>query len=315
MSAPEIPSFPKVWALGHASLGQLSGPVRIEEKVDGSQFAFGVVNRELVMRSKGQAIYADGDGRASEKMFQKAVTTVLDFANQGMLPDETIFRCEYLSKPKHNALAYERVPLRNLIVYDVCPADETERYLIRHSRDEMAANLGLETTPVLWEGDYAGIDLTMLNGLLATPSVLGGMIEGVVIKAYHLFTRDGKAAMAKYVSPAYKEIQPVAWKGANPGHGDVLAAITAALATPRRWEKAVEALRDAGKLTGECKDIGGLIQHVKADVLAECEEEVKAQLWKWAKDQVVRGCTNGLAEWYKQKLAAAVLEGEGPETA
>jgi len=44
------------------------------------------------------------------------------------------------------------------------------------------------------------------------------------------------------------------------------------------------------------------MREVNADVLAECEAEIKEALWKHAWPQISRGITKGLLEWYKNLL-------------
>ena len=65
-----IHSYPNVYAIGHAAIRDLlQGDVTVEEKIDGSQFSFGVIDGELQCRSKGKQIIID----APEKMFTEAV--------------------------------------------------------------------------------------------------------------------------------------------------------------------------------------------------------------------------------------------------
>jgi hypothetical protein len=88
-----------VWALGHRQISELFlDEVQIEEKVDGSQFSFGIFNGELKARSKGAELIID----APEQMFSKAIVTVKELAP--ILHDGWTYRGEYLQKPKHNAL-------------------------------------------------------------------------------------------------------------------------------------------------------------------------------------------------------------------
>lgn len=62
-------SYPKIYNLGHAALAELLlDPVTVEEKVDGSQFSFGVIHGVLRCRSKGQELIV----AAPEKMFERA---------------------------------------------------------------------------------------------------------------------------------------------------------------------------------------------------------------------------------------------------
>ena len=70
-----IQSFPKIFGVGANRAVQdiFSGPVEVTEKVDGSQFAFGRIDGEIVMRSKGRVI----DVGTADAMFQKAEDYVL----------------------------------------------------------------------------------------------------------------------------------------------------------------------------------------------------------------------------------------------
>lgn len=53
-----IPSYPKIYNLGHDAINNLfESQVEISEKLDGSQFSFGITpTRDIVMRSKGKEI-------------------------------------------------------------------------------------------------------------------------------------------------------------------------------------------------------------------------------------------------------------------
>lgn len=110
-----IPGYTKVLTLGSAyTENALVGEVVVQEKVDGSQFVFGVnEDRELVMRSKGQELYLDNFA----PMFEKAVKYVSGL-KLSVEPD-TYFYCEFLQKPKHNTLKYAKEPHHNLILFGV----------------------------------------------------------------------------------------------------------------------------------------------------------------------------------------------------
>src|SRR5690349_12116226 len=113
-----INSYPNIYALGHRAIKELlNTPVVVQEKVDGSQFSMCIQCGVLTCRSKGQELVID----ASEKMFLKAVET----AKALDLRDGWVYRCEYLQSPKHNTLAYERIPTNYLIVFDVMTGLET----------------------------------------------------------------------------------------------------------------------------------------------------------------------------------------------
>lgn len=286
-----IPSYPKIFNLGHPQIKDLfSGPVTIQEKVDGSQFSFmRDAAGQIHCRSKSAIVNIAAPG-----MFAAAVNTVLQVADR-LIPG-VVYRGEYLSKPKHNTLVYERVPRGNIILFDVVSLHE----IYMNLRDE-AKRLDLECVPEI--GIFDSVTLEELDAILTRQSILGGVkIEGVVIKNYGKFGEDGKALMGKHVSPAFKEKHSKDWKERNPSQSTVVENIGALFCTPARWEKAVQRLRDLGGLTNDPRDIGVLLPMVKDDVLTECEVEIKEALWTWAKTKVARGAAHGFASWYKDRL-------------
>lgn len=294
-------SYPKVYAIGHAATQELFlDSVLVEEKIDGSQFSFcetaaTIDGPELAIRSHGAEIHIV-DGKASEKMFNLAVQTVQNIA--GKLQTGWVYRGEFLAKPKHNNLNYGRVPAGNIILFDINVGEE--QYLPYHTVAAEAERIGLEVVPKLHEGFIA--DPKDLLSLLDRESVLGGPIEGIVVKNYKRFGRDGKAVMGKFVTEKYKETASKEWKANNPMLGDVIESIIATLRSERRWEKAVERLRDNGTLLGEPADIGPLIKAVQADVEAEEKDWIKSKLEEWALPRILRASASGLPQWYKERL-------------
>jgi hypothetical protein len=84
--------------------------------------------------------------------------------------------------------------------------------------------------------------------------------------------------------------------------------VIAKFRTPARWAKAVQHLREDGKLEDSPRDIALLFKEVPADVLRECEQEIKQELFDLAWPKVHRGVTAGLAEWYKERLLERQFE-------
>jgi len=295
-----VSSYPTVFQIGHRAIVDIfSGPVIVEEKVDGSQFSFGVINGELVCRSHGKQLILD----AVEKMFVKAVDTVKEL--QPKLTDGWIYRGEYLEKPKHNTLVYSRTPEKNIIIFDIMTAPET--YLEYDEKKWEANEIGLECVPLLYSGKVDNFE--MFKTFLDQESILGGTtIEGIVIKNYALFTMEKKPAMGKYVSEAFKEVHNKDWKERNPTGKDINILLTEKYRSEARWQKAVMHLRESGILDGSPKDIGPLMREVPADVLKECEAEIKEALFKHFWPNIARGVTRGLPEWYKDELAKSAFE-------
>jgi hypothetical protein len=235
-------------------------------------------------------------------MFSSAVDTVKDLAR--VLQDGWTYRGEYLQKPKHNALAYDRVPKGNVILFDINTGHE--EYAPYAEVCIEAARIGLEVVPALPCGK---MNPETFSALLETVSVLGGQkIEGVVVKNYKRFGRDGKALMGKFVSERFKEVHAHEWKNANPTNKDVILRLSEAYRAETRWDKAVQHLRDSGALQQSPRDIADLIREVHKDIEAECAEEIKEVLWKHAKQHILRAAVRGLPEWYKERLLAGAFE-------
>ncbi len=298
-----INSYPSVYAIGHKAIADLfGGAVIVEEKIDGSQFSMGILDDELQCRSKGKALILD----APEKMFGKAIET----ARSLPLTPGWVYRCEYLSKPKHNTLAYGRIPANGLIVFDIQTG--IEDYLPSEPRAVEAARIGLECVPVLYTGLVA--NFAEFSAFLERESILGGCkVEGIVVKNYALFTPEKKIAIGKYVSEAFKEKHEVEWKSSNPSGKDVVQKLIETYRTPARWQKAAQHLRDNGLLEGSPRDIGALIREAPADVLKECGDEIKEALFKHYWPQIQRGLMAGLPEWYKAELAQTAFLPEGED--
>jgi hypothetical protein len=283
--------------MGHREVREiLKVPVYVEEKVDGSQFSFGRVNGELFCRSRGQEINID----APEKMFTLGVQTAKNLLP--WLTDGWTYRGEFLNKPKHNSLTYGRVPKDNIIIFDI--NDGLESYLPYWEKHAEASRLNLETVPLFYEGLVESTEF--LLDLMQRHSILGDVkIEGVVLKPVTcIYGEDKKALIAKLVSADFKELHQKNWKNTNtnPTQGDVIELLVSELRTNARWQKAVQHLRESGTLEESPKDIGKLINEVKADVKIECSDYIQERLFKWAWHQIERKLVAGLPEWYKEEL-------------
>ena len=297
-----LSSYPKIYNLGHAAIVDLfANHVLIDEKVDGSQFSFGVVDGEIVCRSKGK----DQSPGQQDKMFDRAIETVVEIAP--LLQPGWTYRGEYLQKPKHNTIAYDRVPERYIIIFDIDTG--LESYLKFKDRKAEASRIGLECVPVLAAGRFD--DYETFIKLLETESVLGGStVEGVVIKGYGSFGRDKKTLMGKYVSEKFKERNQGTWKAKGSGKS-IVQIIGDGLRTDARWQKAVQHLRDSGQLEDSPKDIGALIRELQNDTQEECYDEICAALFKWAWKDISKVFTKDFPAWYKDQLTKSQF-GEDP---
>jgi ATP-dependent RNA circularization protein (DNA/RNA ligase family) len=292
----QISSYPKIHHEGHRELRQLlAGPVVVEEKVDGSQFSFAVIDGHLECRSKGCMIDVD----APDKLFAAGVHAVKELADS--LRPGWVYRGEYLGKPKHNTLPYSRIPRYHVMVYDV--EMTTSHYLSRLALEEECKRIGLEAIPCYYEGVLE--HFSDARQFMGRTSVLGGVeAEGVVIKNHARFGADDKPLFAKIVREGFHELNSGEWRAANPTPTDIREALGRLVSTPARWEKAIQHLRDEGRLAGTVADIGPAIKELQGDIDAECKELIAEKLMAWALPTIRRKAVSGFPDWYKARLAA-----------
>jgi len=292
-------NYPTVFALGHKALEHLfNGPVVVQEKIDGSQFSFGVHGGELKCRSKGKELVLD----VPENMFEAAVATSRRLADAGDLVEGLTYRCEYLKGPSHNSLVYDRIPRNHLVLFDI---EQDDSDFVEPEKVAYIADvIGLEPVPTFYVGEVGSPD--EVKAWMDRTSVLGGQkIEGVVIKNYAQFAPDKHTLMGKYVSEAFKEVHKEKWGESNPKYGDIIERLAGTYVTKARWNKAVQHLQDAGDLEQSPRDIRKLIVEVTRDVEQECREEIANALYQWAWPRLRRKLTTGLPEWYKETLLEA----------
>lgn len=293
-------SYPSIFNVGHRALETFFfGPVLVQEKVDGSQFSFGVFGGELRCRSKGQQLVID----APEKMFTLGVETAKALADT--LHDGWTYRGEFFQKPKHNTLAYSRIPAQHVILFDI--NDGHESYLPYYAVVAEAQRLGLEVVPRVFEGSVSTTE--QFKEYLERESILGGTkIEGVVAKRYDVFGPDKKCLFAKYVCDGFKELNSKEFRKSNPTRGDIVQGLIERYKTEPRWLKAVQHLREAGQIADSPADIGALMKEVQADIDKECRDEIAEALLRWALPQIKRASCSGLPQWYKDRLLSSQFE-------
>lgn len=308
MSLETIRAFPKIFQIGTKYIDKIfNGEVEITEKIDGSAFSFGIINGELQVRSKGKVMNVD----APEKMFTLAVEYVKKLVqDKAMIAPGFIYHCEYLSKPKHNVLTYSRVPKNNLILYGVENFEEKSFTDVYEVLFVLANRLKIEVVPLLFRGKIK--DKEELIKLLDTNSVLGNSkIEGLVVKNYSESILIGgqviPVMMGKYVSEKFKEVHNKHWKKENTGKGK-FETLKESYKTEARWQKAVQHLRDIGKLDNSPKDIGILMKEIESDIIQEEKEVIKDKLWNIFGDEILRYSLNGFPNWYKEQLLNGAIQ-------
>lgn len=301
-----VGSMPKVWALGSAPLfttedhrSFLDGDVMVQEKVDGSQISWSLIDGQLRIRSKNQDITTQLEGG----QFSPAVR-YLHQVGQYMIP-EAVYRGECVTKRKHNVLTYDSVPLGWVVLFEVTASTPMELTAIERDvliRQE-AESLGVSATPLLHAGPVTN---ELRDELMQRESFLGGCrIEGIVLKRYDMRTRFGDPVFQKVVAKEFKEQHKKEW-GGGLQRGDFLQALGEEFRTPARFRKAVQRMRDSGEYTGMAQDIPWLMKDLSLDFEAEHAEQLGQRLWEEFRKPIMASANRGFADWFKQELADGI---------
>ena len=294
-----IKGFPKIFHLGDKRTENIfDDPVEVTEKIDGSQFNFGAVNGVLYMRSKGAEVHLNDNN----KMFRQAAEFATKCFEDGKLPEGVVFHGEYLQRPKHNTLAYSRIPRNHFALYGVTFPDGPLGSW--NELAEWAEDLDCDLVPLIYQGNVNKGKLTELQNTVNKESYFGGALrEGFVVKNYHKDLLVGgqyiPIMMCKYVSEQFKEKHKINWKEANPSP---LERIAASYTAEGRWIKAIQRRRELGELEGTPRDIGPLLKYINEDILEEEEDNIKDMLWKEFRKDIMRLAVKGFPEWYKKQL-------------
>lgn len=306
--------FPKIYTVGSSEVKDVfNGAVEITEKLDGSCIGFGIVDGELIVRSKNKELSLT----KPESMFAGAVAYIKSIREK--LPKDVFFYGECVSKPRHNVLTYKTVPagfvaLFAMVDMGVWAAKDSSTELSSnddkfHRYDELAdwaKVLGMGTVQLLWDKKIPeGMSVVpFLESLLSRESALGGRMEGVVIKNYNvpqiLHGRYCPITVAKLVSDNFKEVKV---KKIVKAEGmSKLDELFDMYRTEARWQKAIQHLEEKGELSYNAKDIGLVIQEAHRDLIEECEESFKNALYAMFRKQWLNAATSGAAEYYKKYL-------------
>jgi hypothetical protein len=272
------------------------GEVEVTEKIDGSQFVFGMDEEgKFVCRSKGQLIDMEHPG-----MFALAVEQAKRIFSESIYTgcSKLYFYTEFLMKPKHNKLCYHRVPLNNLYLFAVWNYNSWESI---GSVIGNATCMNIEPPNVIAtakEMSVASIEIA-LNTFFELDSILGGCkIEGVVFKNYTQVNRNNDIACCKAVRPEFREIVS-AKKVKNDNN---IENFLNSFKTEARWNKAIQHLRDKGLLADTPKDIGMVIAETLRDLEEEYGVMIKDFLYKHFMREIKQRTIKGLPEYYIKKL-------------
>lgn len=302
-----IPNYPKVVAFGTNGTDEvLNGTVRIDEKVDGSQFGFGLEapGGDVLFRSHGAQIYIE----SCPSTFKLVVDHVL--AHQGWLRSFSAdsypiyFYGEAITKPKHNVLTYMTVPQGSVVLFDALVGG---KWVNTRCLEYSACGMDITFIPPLFEGEITKDSLmTLFEGIGDRVSALGGTApEGLVVKNYSKYMNIGGNVwpiMVKLVRQQYKEKHAREW-ASQTGKAPIQSLVESFKGDEARWNKAIMHLREQGVLENSPRDIGKLIAYVQQDMMDEEKEAIKGKLWQLYSRDFQRASVAGLAEFYKNQLA------------
>jgi len=296
-----ISAFVKIFSIGTDYIQDIfKETVEISEKIDGSQFAFASIDDNLHIRSKGSQLYQDNPN----KMFAEGVDYVCSIREK--LPDDIAFYGEYLRKPKHNTLAYNRIPKNHIVLFG---AKDIKRDAFIPDFHKYADELDLEVVPRVTLNIKSADELKAFMDL---ESFLGGCSrEGVVVKNYsRAFLLGGQPIpmmCGKFVSEKFKEVHRSRWGKEETGKGR-FQTFCDSFHTEARWDKAIQHLDENGDLEHSPRDIGKLFKEIAEDIQREEKDAIKEWLWNEYKKDIIRSASMGFADYYKARLLDRAFE-------
>jgi len=300
-------TYPKVQGVHKPeAVGFTEGYVIVEEKVDGSQFRIEIDDQGIISVGSRNV---DNIHESDPAGFGIGVENALKiFDGLKADPHEVItIYGEYLSKPKQNTIAYQRVPNQNIVIFDVVI---NGKYLDREEKERFAFSYGLECVPILWKGDGKNFTDDIREELLQSKSFLGHQagydkVEGIVVKNYTKYYDDsrfghlaGKHMCIKIVNASFQEKNKVE----NPGQGDKLENLINSYTSEARWNKSIQHKKEAGELSFEMRDMAKLAPAVVKDIEEEEKEAIKEELWKIIWPKIKGRAVKGLPEHYMKFL-------------
>lgn len=280
-----LKKYSKIEHLTHESQ-LLNMNVVVQEKVDGSQFVFGLNPKFYAQTKRGISLHKTNTN------FSLAVEHLRHRAE--FLTEGYVYYGECLTKPKHNRICYDRTPKGFVVLFDVFDIN-TKEYLQREQLQKIADRLEIDIIPELYCGKSSEMPET--SKLLNNRSFLGYFqIEGIVIKSY----TDKK--IFKVVSDKFRELSKTKKKKKPTTTDEQLDNLFDVYNNENRWHKAVQHLRDEGKLDNSMSDVGRLLKELSNDFEEECKEDLKEKLYCLFRKNVLKKVCSGFAGWYKKEL-------------
>lgn len=298
--------YPKILHIGAPLVETIFfNEVEITEKVDGSQCRIELTEDSVMVGSKNQGV-------ADYGMFEiahdqgKRIHEETDWRTLGS--EVTLF-CEFLEKPKHNTIKYDRVPRNHLYLFGAM-VGSTHDHMVTGGLIEIAEHLEIDPPNVISNGRIESVE--ELKELMTHESYLGGsLVEGVVAKNYsrtydplqvHSQAYVGYPMAAKYVRDDFTRSNAKQWNTLSRKKG--VDSLVDMFFVEARFRKTIQHLCDEGSIEYQKKDLKYLIPEFFDDLMDEKKEEMTRMIMgevfkalkKRASGYVVKAWIDYLAE-------------------
>lgn len=271
----------------------------LQEKVDGSQYTFGLWDGELVLLCQGK-------DKSKESMFASA-NDAISLIKDNLNPDYT-YHGEYLSKPGHNVITYERRPKMYVILYDI---KGPEGWLHPCDVVKEAERIGLESVPLLyvhqeWQDQCDPRAIAEMFFDDKYPSCLGGnQMEGMVIKIIHKPGVCNPARVHKICTEIFKEKHKIGVPDKErilPSVEKIIEDIGLQWNVRGRFRKALIHLKENGVDVSEpLEKFREIENELDKDLSKEAKDEIKLCLWGDLKKLCLSKLTEGCGAYYVEK--------------
>jgi len=288
--------YPKIHALGYRGTEDLqSSGVYVSEKLDGSNVSIHRTTEGLRLASRTRWM----DPQSKQFGFfllwvEEHKQAFLD----GLHPGEALWG-EFCNN--HNILVYnQKSPFVLFDISEHAGSSEIYKFINPDHWFLLLKARGLAFIPTVqykYFGTLIAVNdyLALLN---AAGSMLGGPVEGVVIKNYDRLSSDGQPLFVKIVNAEFKEDFKKTY-----AVGDSLEESLCQIVFPEaRFRKGVQRLKENEIYTGTVKDIGNLIKVVQEDVASESVDTIKEFLFQKYWPTAKKLLNYKIVKRYKQEI-------------
>ena len=272
--------------------------VVVTEKIHGSNFRIKVTKEGLILGSRNLTLDGTNDNFSQFMPIFEALDhdkIIAEFVAELIVGSEVIIFGEVFGAGYAKGCTYKDV--HAFRVFDIFINNKPVDY------DELEAiciRLGLVTTPFLYRGkpDYE-LFLSLIGKSNLTVEQDTG--EGIVIKAYGHYDRNGRPLFAKMVSERFAEAKsvPVPISAEKMAEREVCQLFAETYVTEGRINKMIAQLKEANIYTGEMQDMKNLIPALWKDLEKEESDVLEILYNKGINKKSINGaCTKLLGKIY-----------------